>query len=383
MKYQQQGYILFLTFSILALCTALVSMFLVKGFTHKKFTKIVLEQQQMQQFLVSTTALAQSLLAFSQEELQAAEKDASADEKDKGQSGQKSVDLSKKLLEKVLPVVNKTQSFTMKEIEKDFPVVINLTFFCESGKININGLYDLVNKNFYNEGLGAKDRKVFATWLFDKIAKITEKPSLLQPFIEHVKQRKLPFNDVTELLAIKEFSACFSDAIFYESQQQQTDVHKKTKKLFLTDIFTVASESDTIQPWLLSPSVCVLLDIPQQASKQVNSEKKDEVKVDLSSFKPQADWKKDWDVVLKPLYSIGYDRIPEQFQGMLSNQFSASTFSILVQVAREIQHDSSFDSIEQDAYQENDKAVRMFAILKQNKLPDNSIMYDVIKIYKV
>jgi hypothetical protein len=35
---QQRGYILFITFSILALCVALVSAFMVKGFAHKKLT---------------------------------------------------------------------------------------------------------------------------------------------------------------------------------------------------------------------------------------------------------------------------------------------------------------------------------------------------------
>ncbi len=389
MKHHQSGYILLVTFSMLALCSALVSMFLAKGLTHKKFTTIALEQEKMHQFLLSTPALAQSFLSFSADEMQPVKKaddeDAKASSADTPAPGNGAMDFSKKLLERVLPVVNKKQTFRMKEIEKDFPVVINLTFFCESGKININGLYDLVNKNFYNEGVVGKDQKVFSMWLFDKIAKITERPSLLQPFLEHLKLRKIPFNDVTELLAIKEFADCFSEAVFYEPQPLHARPDKKIQKLFLTDIFTVTSESDTIQPWLLSPSVCVLLDIAQQSNKQEEFKKEEDLKIDISSFKSQADWNKDWDAGLKPLYNVSFDKIPEQVRGMLSTQFSVTTFSILVEVARESLEDSSYDQAATDVVtdEENNGAVRIFAILKQNKLPDNSIIYDVIKIYQV
>jgi hypothetical protein len=328
MRHQQRGYILLITFAILALCTALVSMFMVKGLTHKKLTSAFLEQEKMNQFVLSTPALAQSFLSFSLDDMKLAEKVAGG------------------------------------PADKSSPV-------SGGGDFGINGLYDLVNKKFYDEGVTGKDQKVFATWLFEKIAKITEKPSLLQPFIEHVKHRKVPFNDVTELLAIKEFATCFSQTVFYEPEQPNTSPDKKIQKLFLTDIFTVASESDTIQPWLLSPSVCVLLDIAQKGSKHEASEKKEETKVDLSSFKQQADWQKDWDVGLKPLYDVSFDKIPEPVRSMLSTQFSVTVFSMLATVAKE--------AVEG----ENNMTVRIFAILKQKKLPDSSIIYDVIKIYQV
>ena len=367
MNNQQPGYILLITFSMLALCTALVSMFLVKGMTHKKLATALLEREKMNQFVLSTPALAQNFLAFTEKDIKPAEKASAEKSADKSAGVDDGASFAKKLLEKVLPVVNKTQSFSMEEIGKDFPVVINLTFFCESGKININGLYDLVNKTFYNEGVAGKDKKVFATWLFETIAKKTEQPSLLQPFLEHVKGRKIPFNDVTELLTIKEFAACFSQAVFYESDQADTSLDKKIQKLFLTDIFTVTSESDTIQPWLLSPSLCVLLDIAQKGDKHEESEKK----VDISTFKQQVDWQKDWNVTMKPLYDVSFDKIPEQVRSILATQFEVNTFSILATVARK--------TVES----ENDESVRIFAILKEKKLPDNSIIYDVIKIYQV
>jgi len=279
----------------------------------------------------------------------------------------KPLNINKALLEKLLPVLGKVQEFKFEKIEKNFPVVINLIFFAESGKININGLYDLVLKKFYDEGVEGKDRKIFATWLFEKIAKITEKPSLLQPFIEYMKERKSPLNDVTELLAIKEFADCFADAIFYEKQVKNNVKNKNSQKLFLTDLFTVAHENDTIQPWLFSSSVCTLLDIAQKSDKndKIDMLKEKEEKIDVSSFKQQADWKKDWDQGLKSLYGIAYDKIPESVRGVLATSFQATVFSVLATVFNE------------------NMTVRIFAILKQKRLPDGAVVYDVIKTYQV
>lgn len=360
MMVKQKGYILFITFSMLALCTALVSVFMVKGLTHKKLSSSLLEQEQLYDFAMSSIAIGQSFLSFSGEEL----KKIAEELQEKQAEKSKAPDVAKLLLEKILPIIGKPQELKFAEIDKNFPVVINLTFFAESGKININGLYDLANKKFYDEGVAGKDRKVFATWLFDKIAAVTGKNSLLIPFIEHLKQRKAPFNDVTELLAIKEFQSCFSQTIFYGQESLIQEKGPQRKKIFLTDLFTVSCEHDTIQPWLFSPSVCVLLEIAQKNDKNDILDKKEE-KIDLSSFSQQSDWQKDWDIKLKPLYGISYDQVPESVRGLLATQFVSNVFSVGASVVHE------------------NMTTQIFAILKQKKLPGGAIVYDVIKTYQV
>lgn len=354
---KQKGFILFITFSMLALCATLVTMFMIKGIAHKKLSAALLQQEQLVDFAVSCTALGQSYLSLPIEDIKATDKNKDSDTTEQ-------VHPSKKILEKYLVAREKKQEFNFQEIDASFPLLINLTFFSESGKININGLYDLVEQKFYDEGISGKDRKFFATWLFDKIAIITGRPSLLLPFIEYVKQRKSPFNDVTELLAIKEFSLCFSDIIFYNKELAGSTKKSSDKKIFLTDLFTVSSETDLIQPWLLSPSVCALLDIAQKNNKNDILER-NEKKIDTSSFKQQSDWSKDWDVSLKPLYGISYDQVPEPVRGMLASQFSPTVFSVMTTVFKK------------------DMIARVFAILKQKRLPNGAIMYDVIKTYQV
>ena len=145
---QQRGYILFITFSMLALCSALVSVFLIKGITHKKLATALIHQEQMNQLLVSTPALTQSFLAFSADEVKGVGQESVGSQALKQAPADGDTGFGRLLLEKVLPVVNKTQTFKLKEIEKDFSVTIDTILFCEAGKININGLYDLVNKKF-------------------------------------------------------------------------------------------------------------------------------------------------------------------------------------------------------------------------------------------
>jgi len=348
----QNGFILFMTFAMLSICTVMVSMFFIKGMEHKRFSSALLAQEEMINFAVSTVSIGQSALAISVKELKPEKED---------DTSEPAPSLAQLVLEKIMPILNKTQKLYFQEIESNFPAEISLSFFCESGKINLNSLYDLVQNKFYDEGVAEKDKKVFATWLFGKIAKITEKPSLLQPFIEHVKQRKLPFNDVTELLSIKEFAACFLDTVFYSPDLNTEIKDEKVKKIFLTDIFTVASETQNMQPRLLSTSVCALLDIELKNNKQEIKGKK----VDLSSFKPDNDWKKDWDSQLKPLYGISYEQIPESVRSMFAPSFNVTVFSMLATIKNE------------------GISATIFAILKQKRLPDSSVAYDVIKVYQV
>lgn len=361
----QRGYILFLTFSMLAACVALVSLYMLKGITHKRLTFALLEQNELSIFAFSTPSLAQSFLAFSADQAKGVQLDATKNE-DAHQVW------AKRLLEKVLPVVNKRQSFNLKEIDPDLPLV-SMIIFSESGKININGLYDFANKKFHHEGVKGKDLREFAVWLFDRIAVLTEKPSLFGPFVEHLKTRIAPFNDVTELLAIKEFQECFSQAVFYNFDFKHLQGAEQKSKIFLTDIFTVSSEHDRIQPWLLSPSCCALLDIQQPNNNQEDfavTDKEDK-KIDISSFKVQADWNKDWDLLLKPVYKVSFDKIAEPVRCMFANQFVGTVFSVIIQVKKQTY--GGDNSIE----------MKIFALLKEKKLADDSVIYEIIKIYQV
>ena len=192
----------------------------------------------------------------------------------------------------------------------------------ESGKININSLYDFANKKFVNEGSDSGDRKKLCEWLFDKIGQVQGGSSLFQPFANYLSNRKYPLNDVTELLSISEFSESFDDAIYYAPGSTSN----ADKKLCLTDLFTVVSETDTLQPWVLSPSLILLL------GGNVGLVSADTLQDVLQKFSAQTDWSQSWDETIKNLYGIKFDNLSEEMKSILTSQFEATIFSISLNV---------------------------------------------------
>lgn len=364
---QQPGYILFVTFSMLALATALVTLFVMQGMHHKRFAQALLYKQQAQQFAISSLALGQSFLTFTDKEMKEVQQEFLAEKIDgaKGADGQSG--FSRLLLEKVLPVINKKQKLELTLQKDGVQASIEMMLFCENGKININSLYNIVDKKFYDEGFPKKDKKVFAAWLFDQIAKITGRPSLLNPFVQYMEKQKAPLNDVTQLLSIPEFAQCFQDAIFYEvDEQKEQDITKEEKaKIYLTDIFTAVSDEDTLQPWLLSPSVCVLLGEQEKEKKDTDGSDSKGDKAALAQFKNKANWAADWDTTLQKIYGISYAQIPNQIRLMLTPEFQVNIFSLLLQVKI------------------GQTKAKIYAFLKQRILPNKDIFYDVIKVYQV
>lgn len=365
---KKPGYILFVVFAMLALCTTIVSLFVTQGLEHKRFLQSLMQRQSVTHFATSCLTLGQGFLTFSKDDTNAVGQDAMAQKDNKslkaadGESG-----FSRLLLERVLPVINKPQQFTIATENQNFNAQVELMLFCEDGKININTLYDVTNQKFFDEGVDKKDKKVFAEFLFTKLAEMTGKKSLMQPFVDFMKERKAPLNDVTELLAIKEFADVFAGHIFYRHQdlKEAKETTNLGRSIYLTDLFTVASQQETVEPWLLSPSVCVLLGVENQAKQASSEADKDFDTKILSGFTQKTDWAKTWDSTVKSLYKISYQQIPDQFRLMLTSEFQVNIFSLLIKVTV------------------GDIVTQIFAILKQRQLPNRDVFYDVIKVYQV
>jgi flagellar basal body rod protein FlgB len=364
---RKPGYILFITFCMLALCTTLVSLFVIQGMHLKRFSQALLDKQQVFQFAISCVSLQQSFLTFSKKEVEHFVSEAQAIAVDQATTKDGDTGFARLVLERVLPVINQKQTVQCSSDKNGVDADIEMILFCENGKININSLYDIAKQKFYDEGYANKDKKVMAKWIFDKIAEKTGKPSLFEKFETFMKQRKSSLNDVTELLQIKEFAECFADKIFYTmDEQKNSSLNAENKELiYLTDIFTVASEQDSVQPWLLSPSVCVLLGIQQMEKREKDMLDKTYDASILSHFKKKANWATDWDLSLKDVYGVSYSQIPNQARLLLTSEFSANIFSLLLKVTI------------------GNVTTQIYALLKQRRLPNQDIFYDVIKVYHV
>lgn len=367
MKHQQNGYILFITFAMLALCATITSLFFVRGMGHRYLVQVVSQQDRLQTLAQSAVEIAKSQLLVDPEELAQAQQEELAQKAEKAQMKDGDSGYQRLLLEKILPYMNRVQTYNLQYDVDGITAKVAYRLGSESGKININGLYDFVEGRFYNEGAAEYDMQKFTQKLFETIAKVTEQQSLYKPFVEHLKTRNTAFNDVTELLQIPEFAQQFKDRVFPPLQLKKLEHAQEEKKdttLYLLDLFTIVSEDATLDPWLLSPSICVLLGIPFEEMQDGKKEKSKEENM-LQHFKVQPQWDVDWDLAVQPLYHVAYADLPDFIKPVLTQQVNPHIFSIMLRVT--VGHLSA----------------TVYALVKSRRLHTKSLWYDVIKVYQL
>jgi hypothetical protein len=338
----QKGFIALMMFVMLTLCATMVSLFLTRGTIYRYSVNSFLSEQKINWQLKSALAVAQSFLNI----------DISSTQTDPAQADLSGENDAKMLVKMLL---GRTQRVTSEMFGEEPGIIIEGSIQPESGKININALYDFTNKKFINEGATNGDRKKFAEWLFNKIAQETGGASLFGVFSEYLKNRAYPLHDVTELLLIPEFASYFEEALFLEVEEK----NKPIKKLYLMDLFTVSSETDTIQPWFLSSTLIKLLGGQAVTLDEEMLEKL------RQNFALTMDWEKKWDETIAVLYDIKFDNLAEEVKSMLTQQFEVTIFSITLRM-----HDKK-------------NKAGLYSLLKKKTEKNALNTYDIIKIYQI
>lgn len=346
--HKKPGFILFLLFGILTLCMTLITLFMAKTISYQHLMHLLTRKNKTSELALHATALGQSLLYVDpNKDKKSEEKDATKNAKDNFQS-----QYDQKLFKQIFKHLNKNIEYKLKEDLDSIDAVLELYLGSEDGKLNINSVYNFAEKKFINEGQNG-DRKKFCQWMFEAISKKTQKPSLFEPFEKHLKQRDIDFNDVTELLQIKEFNLVFEDLIFYNP-------HDKSKEnLYLTDLFTVTTEEETINPWFFSHSWRVLLNLKSKIDLP-----EDDTKKLIQAFKKEANWEKDWANSLRLLYQKEYKDIPTEIKTMLTTDCEANIFSLLLNVTI------------------GETTSTIFTILKKQPA-GKTATFDIVKIYQI
>lgn len=346
----KRGYILFLLFTILSVCSVLISLYFSKVIVYRQLMHMLITKEKANRLAITSTSLIQALLTPDQKKEEAATKNSKASAEEK-------------TLSSLFAYWNKFVNYKLTDKDDGCDVDIKLSLAYEQGKLNLNSFFDFEKKKFINEGQ-ANDRKKLCVWLFDKIAAITKKPSLFPAFEKHITNRNLDFNDVTELLAIKEFSETFGSQLFisFESPSENTaakDITFEPTKICLTDIFTVSTEQDTINPWLFSHSWCKILDLKPKTT--LSDEEKQKI---FSKISKDQKWETDWNSCLKDLYQKEYKDLAQEIKTILTTQFEANIFSLLLKV--NIGETNS----------------TIFTIVK-SKANKNLISFEVLKSYQI
>lgn len=340
--HNKKGYILFLVFSILAMCTLLITIFFARTITYHNVMHVLTTKQRAANLALGSTVLGQAMLyvPVDKKNLEPEKKEKAAEQNS-----------DQKLFQKILPYIYRTQSYKLTQEVEGMDATLIMKLSCEEGKLNINSLYDFSQKKFVNEG-EKDDRKKFCQWLFGTIAKITEQSTLFDAFEKHLKNRTSELNDVTELLHIPEFEKVFGQTIFYNPSQKEV-------KLYLTDIFTTSTQSYGINPWFLTQSWRIMLELEKDTTLS-----SDEMQQLMKNFKKKANWESDWDNSVKLLYQKEYKDLPQEIKSMLTTDFEANIFSLLSKTII------------------GETISTIFTILKANT-KNKPAIFDIIKVYQL
>lgn len=328
MHSNKQGFILILSLMVIALAVTLVTYIFHVGSVQMPFSRIMIDREKAKLLALSGIHIAQAKLS---QEVPIPKKEETSHkqaaqqqqvQKNKAQEEPPELQAAKKLLQEIVPTLNRWQTFVLKEEIDGIDGTIKLCMGSEEGKLDLNALYDFEKHVFK----GDKTKQELIKQLLQSFFKRIEKEELYSEFEKFLKARQYRFDDITELLRIPGFVA-FKDSLFYPGPLKQKEEKNKTP-VYLTDVFTVWSGKQTVEPWLLSHSMCGLVGVKQTTMQDIESRKK-AVEQAVKEFKLAMQWPADWKKYLAPLYQTEFNALITNSNLIFSTQFEPTIFSVL------------------------------------------------------
>ncbi len=326
MDTQKPGYILVFALIIIAITTALATYVYNRGTIFVAYTGTILDQERAKQLALGGVDIAYAQLNYEEKKEDKEKKGAAAAGQETSGEEKKEDSEEKLFLTRILPSLNRWQEYTFLEDKDGLDAVLRICIVCEQGKININSMYDFEKHAFIGDQEGEKNsNKAIIQNICTHIEKELKIKDLFAGLDQFLKKREYPLNDITELLAIKDLTE-FKGLLFYDPPR----VKEKQYPLYLTDIFTVYSPDEKIEPWLLSDSVCGIFGLNRVQPDDVQKRKK-MVQEWTKPFTESTDWKEQWATILKPMYEKELQSLPEGIDSIFSTTFAPTVFSIIVE----------------------------------------------------
>lgn len=319
---KRSGFIMILTLMIISMIMILVTRLYEQSRIHAALVHTLINREKAKMLALSGVQLALSQLSVEQEK--AEQKNELALQKEKVKDATKQIDtIEKRFLEHVLPALNRWQQFKLSKEHDGIDGLIKITISCENGKININQLFDFAKKKFKGEGQLSGNMKNFVQLITKHLVELTGQKDLFFPLLDFLSKRGYQLNEVSELLAIKEFDI-FKDRIFYQPPEKT----EKKQQVYLADIFTIWSDSMKIEPWLLSDSVCTLFGLKGVHGGDVAAREQQVVQW-VKNFKTQQRWPDDWNKTFKGVYGKDFAALPKGVDNLLNTKFEPTVFSVV------------------------------------------------------
>lgn len=363
MRKNSDGYIMIFTLLIVGAAMMVVAYVGHRGSFYLPFSTMVFAREQAKALAFGGVQVAIAQLSSSSakasEDKQSQEvikQEGKAGSEAAAGAGKQSSSEERDFLLRILSTLNRWQQFDLVEDSDGIDGQIKICLMCEEGKINLNKIID------FNKGVLRGNEQSGWKAIMQELCKSLEKTikgaDLFPAFEKIIKDAKYEFNDATELITKKEFNN-FKDSLFYEPP-----TNKKQETFYLTDVFTVWSSSDKIEPWLFSDSINGLLGLPRVEVDDIKK-RKEQVQTWVKNFKERANWQQDWKTLLMPIYGKELRTLPKHIDSMLSTNFAPRFFSVLVH--------GKVGEVTQ----------RVYAILERNKQSQGNVTEYDVKIRKL
>lgn len=311
MNQKQSGFIILLTLMLVAIATVLITALYRKGSLFVPFISTMYQREQAKMLALSGIQVALAQLSYTLEK---------SEKQKEGTTQQTSQDAP--FFAYIFPKMHQWQSFVLKKDIDGIDGTIAIMLASEEGKINLNAVYDFVNKKFVGEGqLVGRDWKKIMQQLLQRVEKkMGISKNLFASFEKFMKQRHYKLNDASELFTIDAFDS-FEPHQFYD----QVPKDMKERPLYLFDLFTVYGYG-SLQPWLLSDSVRAVLDMKRVSNKPFS---KEQIEAITKKFKPTTSITNDWNSLFQPIYGIAFQRLPKGIDAVFETTFDPKLFSVV------------------------------------------------------
>jgi len=404
---KQSGYILILTLFMIAMSITLLTSIVQRVLNFQKQVYFNLNRQKSRLLALGAVELALSQISFEKPKESTLNSEKQEDKSlDKQNSSKESENFEKEWFKNLVKIINKWQ--TIEVNEGNLNATIKLYITCQQGKLNLNYIQqqieqqlkkdqrtqdqnkELVKKDQENIKKPEKDQENQKVESNDKketevvkessqekkgfiqsINALTQK-KLKIDLIESVKELKKDIlRDIEsplDFLKLKQFDE-FRKKIFNDLDNQEDfylmdlfaanlTLNEEKNVPFSFLFFNKINPDNEINPWLLSKSLCKLLELQTEG---VNLQEL------VGKFKNNINWQKDWDDIFAPLYGKSFNSIDKEISNLFSKSFLPNAFSVVVYIKL------------------GENSQRLFAILKKDNLNkdknSNYIKFKIAKIY--
>lgn len=325
----KQGYILMLALTMLSLVMVLVTGLFNRATPFVFFDAAVIKREKAKQLALSGLQIAMSQLQARVEEQKDKPMPGASAQEPKGQSLEDQ--RRTKLFKSLIPTLNSWQKFPLTQVQDGVKGSIEICISCEQGKLDINELFDFQTKKFIGEGKPQGDMRKLMQSVFTKLAPYAKDKNLFAAFEKFLKQRHSKLHEVTELLRIKEFQEVFATRQFYEpsTQNKENVVKGKKQAVYLSDLFTIWSQEQTVNAWVLSDALCAVFGFNRahaddtKVRKQMVEQAVEQKALSATSLDAM------WPKGPQTLYGKELGAIASELKPLLSASFEPDSFSVI------------------------------------------------------